>query len=65
MEVCLFFELVYDTYRTYLQIRVAMLTADGNGEMLELPQYVDSGEKCQVTGSVMDSPVHHLTKHET
>ena len=45
MEVCLLFELVYDTYRTYLQIRVAMLTADGNGEMLELPQYVDSGKK--------------------
>ena len=56
IEVCLFFELVYDTYRTYLQIRVAMLTVDGNEEIFELPQYVDSVEKYQVTGSVMDPP---------
>ena len=57
----MFIQLVYDTYRTYLQIRVAILTADGNqgngnGEILALPQYVDSGKMYQPTGFVDDPP---------
>ena len=58
VEIILSFQLAYDTYRTYLQIRVAILTADGyqgngNGEVLALPQYVDSGE---VHKHVVDPP---------
>ena len=59
VEIVLFFQLAYDTYRTYLQIRVAILTADGyqgngNGEVLALPQYVDSGKMYQP--AVVDPP---------
>ena len=55
---------MYETYRTYLQIRVAILTVNGNGEIMDLPQYVnsncganvDSGKVYQITDSVMDVP---------
>ena len=63
VEIVLFFQLAYDTYRTYLQIRVAILTADGNqdvnrnGEVLVLPQYVvDAGKMYKPKGSDVDPP---------
>ena len=33
-----------------------MLTVDGNEEIFELPQYVDSGKMYQPTGFVDDPP---------
>ena len=59
VEIILSFQLAYDTYRTYLQIRVAILTADGyqgngNGEVFALPQYVDTGKMYQPV--VIDPP---------
>ena len=62
VAIVLFFQLAYDTYRTYLQIRVAILTADGNqgengnGEVLALPQYVDAGKMYKPKGSDVDPP---------
>ena len=63
VEIILSFQLAYDTYRTYLQIRVAILTADGNqgddngnGEVFELPQYVDAGKMYKPKGSDVDPP---------
>merc|ERR1712079_53074 len=63
VEIVLFFQLAYDTYRTYLQIRVAILTADGNqgddngnGEVFELPQYIDAGKMYKPKGSDVDPP---------
>ena len=43
IEVCLF-GLSTDVWdlQNYLQIRVAILTVNGNGEIMELPQYVNS-----------------------
>ena len=46
-----------------MQIRVAILTADGNqgengnGEVLALPQYVDVGKMYKPKGSDVDPPL--------
>ena len=56
MVVTLFLTLIYCSYRTYLQIRVASLVAGENEQNLELPQHDVDQHLTDLEGSVDVEP---------
>ena len=59
MVVTLFLTLIYCSYRTYLQIRVASLVVAENDQNLELPQH-DGDQHWTGLGGLADAQPHLL-----